>query len=77
MDRFLKVNQPVYVKNNCYLEGAGAFDREPENFKSSVSANARIVQKEDGTYLELDVPGSCSPLIQRFMGRKIWAFPGS
>lgn len=75
VDRFLKVNQPVYVKNNCYLEGAGAFDREPENFKSSVSANARIVQKEDGTYLELDVPGELFSLNTKIYGTEDLGLP--
>ena len=28
VDRFLKTNQPVYINKNCYLEGAGAFDRK-------------------------------------------------
>ena len=75
VDRFLKVSQPVYVKNNCYLEGAGAFDREPENFKSSVSANARIVQKEDGTYLELDVPGELFSLNTKIYGTEDLGLP--
>lgn len=75
VDRFLKVSQPVYVKNNCYLEGAGAFDREPENFKSSVPANARIVQKEDGTYLELDVPGELFSLNTKIYGTEDLGLP--
>lgn len=75
VDRFLKVSQPVYMKNNCYLEGAGAFDREPENFKSSVPANARIVQKEDGTYLELDVPGELFSLNTKIYGTEDLGLP--
>lgn len=75
VDRFLKVSQPVYVKNNCYLEGAGAFDREPENFKSSVPANAKIVQKEDGTYLELDVPGELFSLNTKIYGTEDLGLP--
>ena len=75
VDRFLKVSQPVYVKNNCYLEGAGAFDRERENFKSSVPANAKIVQKEDGTYLELDVPGELFSLDTKIYGTEDLGLP--
>lgn len=56
MARFMNVNQPVYVNQNCYLEGAEAFDREPVNFKNNAPVNAQIIQKEDGTYLEIDIP---------------------
>lgn len=56
MDRFMKVNQPVYLNQNCYLEGAEAFAQEPENYKDDALTNAKIIQKDDGTYLEIDLP---------------------
>lgn len=68
VDRFLKTNQPVYINKNCYLEGAGAFDREEENFCSKEAANVKISRKEDGTYLEIDIPEEMFSLSTKIYG---------
>lgn len=70
MPRFMNVGQPAYVKGNCYLDGAEAFGREKILFRCADPSNAQILQKEDGTYLEIDVPEELFHLTTRVYGTK-------
>ena len=50
---YLLVKQPVYINDNCYLNGAKPFEREENYYLSDENPNVRISEEEDGTYLEM------------------------
>lgn len=54
---FKKVEQPVYINDNLYLNGAKAFYRE-ENFFEVDDFNPKIevYEEEDGVYLSIELP---------------------
>lgn len=54
---FNKVNQPVYIQDNMYLNGAKAFERE-ESFIEVEDFNPKIevLEEEDGVYLTIELP---------------------
>ncbi|MDE6963397.1 MAG: hypothetical protein K2P30_07200, partial [Lachnospiraceae bacterium] len=53
LEMYVLVKQPVYIDNNCYLNGAKPFEREKECVVSDANPGVRIVEEADGTYLEL------------------------
>ena len=55
VEMFEKVKQPVYINGNAYLKGAGAFDREKENYISQADPQVKIVSEGDAVYLEMNV----------------------
>lgn len=54
---FNKVNQPVYINDNLYLNGAKAFHRE-ENFIEVATFNPKIevFEEEESVYLSIELP---------------------
>ena len=56
IEKFLDVRQPAYINQNLYLKGAVPFDKEKENAVSEKDPSARMVKKNDGVYLEIDIP---------------------
>lgn len=55
VEMFEKVAQPAYIGGNSYFRGAPAFERETNNFLSQNDPEVRIVEEEDGTYLEMNL----------------------
>ena len=53
---FNVVEQPVYINNNAYLNGALPFEREETNLVSDHDPKIRITEEGDDVYLELDLP---------------------
>lgn len=59
VELFETVRQPVMIKNNTYLNGAAAFDREDDPLVLADEKLAVNVTEEDGqTYLDVDLPKS-------------------
>lgn len=57
LEKFITVEQPVYVDGNAYLNGAKAFRAEKNNYiNCSTDSNAAIIEESGHVYLELDVP---------------------
>lgn len=54
-EKFQETNQPVYISGNAYLNNAPAYEEETENYVTKNPCNFRIVEEEDGTYMELTV----------------------
>lgn len=54
-EQFAEVLQPVYINENAYLNGAEPFEREENFYRSSQNPQICILEKEDGTYLEITV----------------------
>lgn len=54
-EQFAEVLQPVYINENAYLNGAKPFEREETFYISSQNPEIRILEEEDGTYLEINV----------------------
>ena len=52
LERFLKVQQPVYVNCNAYYNGAGAYDREETNLLSQGNPNVSVIEEGNEVYLE-------------------------
>lgn len=52
LEIFLLENQPVYIDQNAYLNGALPFEREKELIRSGDNPDVRITETDDGTYLE-------------------------
>ncbi|MFI3212313.1 MAG: right-handed parallel beta-helix repeat-containing protein, partial [Eubacteriales bacterium] len=53
--QFFKVEQPAYVNQNVYYNGAKGFKKEKENYESDNDCNIKITTESDGIYLEMDV----------------------
>jgi len=56
VDVFMKVKDPVYVKANVYLFGAKGYEKEDGSKKSNQEPDLKILQEEDGYYLEITLP---------------------
>jgi hypothetical protein len=57
LEVFEKVEQPAYIADNAYFNGAEAFDRETTNInKPDFDANFNIEQVGDKVYLEIALP---------------------
>ena len=60
VEQFEMVRQPVYIKENAYLNGAKHFDREAGAFVDEADPMVRIFEEDGAVYLELTVPeGIC------------------
>lgn len=56
VEQFMQVKQPVYIKGNAYLDGAGAYEREEDGCSADTASKAGIVAETDGsTWLEITV----------------------
>ncbi|MCM1182862.1 MAG: right-handed parallel beta-helix repeat-containing protein [Roseburia sp.] len=56
VEQFARVKQPAYINGNIYLNGADAFDRERDYFKSDMDPEVRIVQEGADVLLEITLP---------------------
>lgn len=56
------VEQPVYINQNAYLNGANPFDREEENLVTEHDPEINIVEDGDEVYLELNLPDNFEEL---------------
>ncbi|PWL71861.1 MAG: hypothetical protein DBY25_03660 [Clostridiales bacterium] len=54
LELFQRTEQPVCAAGNAYLNGAGAFDRECENYVSRMNPQVQIVEQGSEVYLEFD-----------------------
>jgi hypothetical protein len=62
LEIFEKVEQPAYIADNAYFNGAKAFDRETANInKSDFNAKFKIETIGDEVYMELDLPPEFVP----------------
>lgn len=53
---FIKVEQPVYICANAYLNGAEGFNREQDSYTDkSFNPNVKIVEEGNEVYLEMNV----------------------
>lgn len=54
---FFTINQPVYINNNVYVNGAEAFNREEQKIEiSDFDAGYKIVESGDEVYLYITMP---------------------
>ncbi len=59
LTQFLPVEQPVYINNNAYLNGAEAFEREDSNIvEESFDPKLQIIDNGDEGYLSCELPES-------------------
>ena len=56
------VEQPVYINQNAYLNGANPFDREEDNLVSEHNPEIRITEEGNVVYLELTLPDNFEEL---------------
>lgn len=56
-EKFMTVEQPVYVSGNAYFHGAAAFRAESEHYVDpSFNPQAVILEEGDSVYLVMDIP---------------------
>ncbi|PRY84253.1 right-handed parallel beta-helix repeat-containing protein [Alkalibacterium olivapovliticus] len=55
-EAFNVVEQPVYINQNAYLNGALPFDREEENIVSDFNPELKISEEGNDVYLEITLP---------------------
>ena len=56
-EKFPSVKQPVYIRNNAYLQGATHYDRETNpTVVTEAAASPRILEEGDNVFLEYQVP---------------------
>ena len=59
LEEFVLVEQPVYINNNAYFNGAESFERENYNLvDKSFNPNFRIIDKGEEVYLFCELPKS-------------------
>ncbi|MGI6189089.1 MAG: hypothetical protein GX041_10070 [Clostridiales bacterium] len=59
LDTFMKVEQPVYINNNAYFNGAQPFEREKDNLvDNKFDPKLSIIDKGDEVYLSCQLPDS-------------------
>lgn len=57
LDAFLKVEQPVYINDNMYLNGAKPFDKEGNNHvDNNFDPKVSIIEDGDEVYLSCNLP---------------------
>lgn len=54
-ETFRKMPQAVYIEGNAYLKGASAYENETNCYLTSADPKVKIVEEEDGTYLEIEL----------------------
>lgn len=60
---FNKVEQPVYINQNAYLNGAKPFDREETNLVSDHNPEIKLVEEGNDVYLEINLPDNFEELL--------------
>ena len=56
-EKFPSVKQPVYIRNNAYLQGATHYDRETNpTVVTEVVGRPRVLEEGDNVFLEYQVP---------------------
>lgn len=55
-ESFQEVPQPVYIRGNCYLNGALPYEKEEALVVSASDLHVQIIREEDGLWLICDVP---------------------
>lgn len=55
-EAFNVVEQPVYIDQNVYLNGAEPFEREENNLVSGHNPDIKITEEGNEVYLEIDLP---------------------
>lgn len=55
-EAFNVVEQPVYINQNVYLNGAEPFEREENNLVSGHNPDIKISEEGNEVYLEIDLP---------------------
>jgi alpha-L-arabinofuranosidase len=59
LDTFLAVEQPVYINNNAYFNGAEPFEKEKDNLvDKSFEPKFSIIDKGEEVYLQIELPES-------------------
>lgn len=59
LDRFVSVEQPVYINNNAYFNGAEAFEKEKDKLvDKSFNPNFQIIDNGEEVYLSCELPES-------------------
>ncbi|MDR1955350.1 MAG: right-handed parallel beta-helix repeat-containing protein [Treponema sp.] len=62
LEVFEQVEQPAYIANNAYFNGAKAFDRETTHInKPDFDTNFKLEPVGDAVYLEIDLPNEFVP----------------
>lgn len=56
VEQFVRVKQPAYINGNVYLNGADAFDREEDYYKSDANPEVKITEEGSDVYLEITLP---------------------
>ncbi len=56
IEHFEWTRQPAYVNRNVYLNGALAFEREKEKYIDEKDACVRLLDENDGVYIEISLP---------------------
>lgn len=59
---FNKVEQPVYINQNVYLNGAAPFDREEKNVVSNHNPEFKIIDEGKKVYIEINLPDNFESL---------------
>jgi hypothetical protein len=56
LEKFKKVEQPVYIDGNVYLNGSMAYKAEKHNYiRPSINPNVKISEEGNEVYLEMDL----------------------
>lgn len=53
---FNRVEQPVYISDNAYLNGANPFDREENNLVTDMNPDFNLIEEGDEVYVEINLP---------------------
>lgn len=62
------IKQPAYIDGNVYFSSAKAFEREKHHVIVDTKINWNVEDREDGCYLEIDIPEEIFTLSGRVIG---------
>ena len=75
VEYFMREKQPVYIANNYYGDGVGAFEREDGAVLSDVASEVQIVEAEDGLYLEITLDASFEGMLTETVTTEMLGMP--
>ncbi len=56
LEKFIKVEQPVYISSNAYFNGAEGFDREKDGYlDKAYDTGVKILEEGSKVYLEINI----------------------
>lgn len=75
IETYESIKQPAYINHNIYLQGAAGFTREKDSWSGTDGDYIKLVEEEDGIYLEAVLGKGAFELLTEQIGTKCLGRP--